>query len=483
MKIIMASSELIPFAYSGDLGKNVRTLAVELKNAGHDVSVVLPYYRSVAEGGFDVRPTEVEFQVNLGAKPTRAEILETKSAEGLQVFLVRRNEYFDRSAVYGDGRAYEDNSERFIFFSKAALELARRLSPTPEIIHSHDWTTALIPVLSKERQLPFQTVLTIHDLMHQGSFWSFDFGLTNLPGHYFSANGVEFYGRLNLLKGGILSADAVVLPGEAALFEGFTPEGGYGLDAVLQENAGHVHGIPLGNDYATTNPPLENLVGTGRAGDNLLANKAAYRQALASRHGLEVSAEDSIVTIPIAPGDADVLTSILPTIDLLLTNRLRLIVTGTIPTGSRAKTIVAGRRYPGKAAVVPASPGTEDYALTLAGADLALFPSSLGYRAQPLMAALRYGTIPVVRFRRGLTQLVTDVQPAAQSGNGLVYYRNQPEAVLDALSRAHWLRQDRAAWQALLQRAGEVDFSWRQSAARYAALYADLLRHRQAVPA
>ncbi|MBV8899234.1 MAG: glycogen/starch synthase, partial [Verrucomicrobia bacterium] len=139
MKIIMASSELVPFASTGQLGKNVRTLAVELKKAGHDISVVLPYYRSIAEGGYKVSPTDVEFQINLGGKRASADILETRSEDGIQLFLVRRDEYFDRSSIYGDARAYEDNAERFIFFSKAVLALSRRLTPSPEVIHAHDW--------------------------------------------------------------------------------------------------------------------------------------------------------------------------------------------------------------------------------------------------------------------------------------------------------------------------------------------------------
>lgn len=482
MKIIMASSELVPFASTGELGTNVRTLAVELKKAGHDVSVVLPYYRSIAEGGYKVTATDVEFQVNLGGKRASADVLETRSEDQVQVFLVRRDEYFDRSSIYGDTRPYDDNAERFIFFAKAVLELSRRLTPTPDVVHAQDWPTALVPVLSKERQLPFQTVLTIYDLKYQGSFWSFDFGLTNLPGHYFNPRGVEFYGRLNFLKGGILFADAVVLPGEPAMFEAFTPEGGYGLDVVLQENAARVHGILLGNDYAVTNPPLDGLL-NGPAPSGVLAAKAAYRQALASRLGLSLAPGDVLVTIPLNPGDQQALTPIIPVADLLLTSGFRLLLTGEVPAGARAKAITASRRYPGKFVTVHEPLGTEAYALTLAAADLVLVPSSLGYRAQPVIASLRYGTIPVIRFRRGLIDLVTDVQPAGQTGSSFIYHNNRPEGVFDALRRARWLRQDAPAWQELVDRAVQCDFSWQQTASDYGALYTELVRHRQAVPA
>ncbi|MBV8899399.1 MAG: glycogen/starch synthase, partial [Verrucomicrobia bacterium] len=385
-------------------------------------------------------------------------------------------------SIYGDSRAYEDNSERFIFFCKAVLELSRRLTPTPEVVHAHDWPAALIPVFSKEWQLPFQTVLTIYDLMHQGSFWSFDFGLTNLPGHYFSVRGVEFYGRFNCLKGGILFADAVVLPGEPALFEAFTREGGYGLDAVLQENAGRLHGILLGNDYGATNPPLDGLI-KGSVPSGAVAAKEVYRQALASRLGLTLAPDDLLVAVPLNPGDQQALTPIVPVADLLLTSGFRLVLTGEIPAGARAKAITASRRYPGKLTTVHESPGTEGYALTLAAADLVLVPSSLGYRAQPVIASLRYGTIPVIRFRRGLIQLVTDVQPAGQTGTSFIYHNNRPEGVFDALCRARWVRQDTQSWHELMKRAAQCDFSWQQTAAGYGTLYAELVRHRQAMPA
>src|ERR1700736_2101534 len=139
MKILMATSEFSPLGSTGDLGDEVRILAIELKKLGHDVSVVMPFYRSVREGNYEIRPTNDEFQVNLGGKRASSDVVETTSPEGIQVYLVRRDEYFDRSGIYGgDGRIYEDNAERFIFFSKAVFELGRKISPSPEGIPCQD---------------------------------------------------------------------------------------------------------------------------------------------------------------------------------------------------------------------------------------------------------------------------------------------------------------------------------------------------------
>jgi len=170
MKILMASTEMSPIARSGGLGDVLETLPAKLRNRNHEVIIALPFYRCIRENPkLEIRTTGVQMTVQVGGKRLDAEVLETRSESDLQIFLIRRDEYFDRSHLYGsDGRAYDDNAERFIYFQKAVVELARRLSPPPEIIHAHDWQSALIPVFVKQRGLPFKTVLTIHNIVYQG---------------------------------------------------------------------------------------------------------------------------------------------------------------------------------------------------------------------------------------------------------------------------------------------------------------------------
>jgi starch synthase len=482
MKILMATSEFSPLGSTGDLGDQIRILSTELKRLGHDVSVVMPFYRSIREGKNAVRPTDVEFQVNLGGKRASSDIVETTSLEGIQVYLVRRDEYFDRSGIYGaDGRIYEDNAERFIFFSKAVLELARRLSPSPELIHCHDWTTALIPVFVRDRQMPFLTVLTVHNLEHQGSFWSFDFALTGLPGSYFGPRGLEFYGRLNFLKSGILYADAVTLPGEAALFEAFTPLHGFGLDSVLQENRFHLYGIPHGVDYSQTNPPLDKLIGKRHksdAGDG----KSSCRQALLDQLELEQNPNGIVLNLPIESNDEAAFGSVKPIVDLVLTANTCLLVTGKGPDQDLADIIIAERKYPTRFAYRP-DPDTKLRQLALAGADVILLPSSLGFRGTNALAALRYGTLPIVKTHGGVHQLVSDYDPGSEGGCGFLYNNHSPMALWDSIRRANQLYRRSEEWKKLTERAKAIDFSWAESAKAFAKLYANLLRHRQASPA
>lgn len=482
MKILMATSEFSPLGSTGDLGDQVRILAAELKRLGHDVSIVMPFYRSIREGNYDIRPTTVEFQINLGGKKASTDIVETTGPDQIQVFLVRRDEYFDRSGIYGgNGRAYEDNAERFIFFAKSIVELARRLTPAPELIHSHDWTTALIPVFVRDRQLPFRTVLTIHNLEHQGSFWSFDFALTSLPGNYFGARGLEFYGRLNFLKAGILYADAVTLPGEAALFDAFTPQHGFGLDAVLQENRFRTYGIPHGVDYSQTNPPLDKLLGR-RSKSEANNDKTRCRQALLDQLNLEKNPIGIALALPIEPQDEAAFSSIKSVLDLVLTADTGLFVTGKAQEQDLAEIIVAERKYPTRFAYRPDA-DTKLRQLTLAGADVVLLPSSLGFRGTNALAAMRYGTLPIVRMHGGVHQLVSDYDPASDYGCGFVYSNPSPMALWDSIRRAIQLYNQPEAWTRLVRRAQAVDLSWAESAKAFSKLYANLLRHRQASPA
>ena len=216
MRILMISAEGPPLARATALVDVLEALPRELRARKHEVGIAMPFYREIRENAaFEVRDTGVTVDVRVGAKNYVAEFLEGRTAGGVQTFFVRCDEFFDRAGIYGEhGVPYEDNAARFIFFCKAALELARRMTPTPQILHVHDWAAALVPVLVRDQQLPFATVLTIHHLAEQGSFWGLDFDLTNLPERYFKPRGVEFFGRLNLLKGGILFADKITTVSE-----------------------------------------------------------------------------------------------------------------------------------------------------------------------------------------------------------------------------------------------------------------------------
>src|SRR5213593_2521623 len=262
MKILMISAEGPPLQRAGALVHVMDALPSALRARGHEVSLVLPFYREIRENrAFKKKDTGIAVDVQVGEKVYVARYLEGRSASGVQLLLIRCDEFFDRDGIYGEhGKPYEDNAARFIFFCKAALELARRLTPQVQILHVHDWAAALVPVFVHAQGLPFKTVLTIHHLAEQGSFWGLDFALTNLPERLFTLTGVEFFGRLNFLKGGILYADKITTVSEHYRRAMLTPAGGCGLDGVLRENVHRLSAILHGADYARWNPETDELL-------------------------------------------------------------------------------------------------------------------------------------------------------------------------------------------------------------------------------
>src|SRR2546423_12620563 len=238
MRILMISAEGPPLQRAGALVDVLDTLPHELRERGHEVSLVLPFYRELRENKrIEAKDTGVTVDIRVGDKNHVAEYLESRTSSGVQVFFVRCDEFYDRPEIYGEhGTPYEDNAARFIFFNKAAIELARRLTPTPQILHVHDWAAALIPAYVQAHNLPFTTVLTIHRPAEQGSFWGLDFALTNLPQRFFSLRGVEFFGRLNFLKGGLAFAARRPTVSAHHKQEILHPEGRYGLDVVHRAN-------------------------------------------------------------------------------------------------------------------------------------------------------------------------------------------------------------------------------------------------------
>src|SRR5438876_1994766 len=281
MRILMISAEGPPLVRAGALVDVLHALPRELRARGLEVSLTLPYYREIRENAaFKEEDTGVTVDVRVGDQTYIAEYLEGRSASGVQLFFTRCDDFFDRPELYGEhGKKYEDNAARFIFFCKAALELARRLTPSVQILHAHDWAAALVPVFVRAHHLPFATVLTIHHLAEQGSFWGLDFGLTNLHERFFTLRGVEFFGRMNFLKGGILFADKITTVSEHYKREMQTPECGCELEGVLRENAHRLTAILHGADYTRWNPASDRLL-PAHYDPRTLRGKESCRKAL-----------------------------------------------------------------------------------------------------------------------------------------------------------------------------------------------------------
>lgn len=475
MRILMVSAEGPPLKRAGALVDVMEALPAALQARGHEVGVVLPFYRQIrADRAIKKKDSGVTAEVIVGDRKYTARYLEGRSAGAVQLFFVRCDEFFDREGVYGEhGEPYEDNAARFIFFTKASLELARRLTPQLQILHVHDWPAALAPVFVFALGLPFKTVLTIHHVEEQGSFWGLDFPLTNLPERFFTLHGVEFFGRLNFLKGGILHADRITTVSEHYRREILTPAGGCGLDAVLRENAHRLSAILNGADYKRWNPATDRLI-PAPYDLRRLAGKQTCRDALLKKLKLAPAPRGPVfgmITRVVREKGFEILA---PLFDRMLWDDVRLIILGEGDPAFETALAVAARKFPTRFAY------QKDYDerlahLIQAGMDISLIPSRFEPAGLSAMYSLKYGALPVARVTGGIQEIIQDYEPTADSGYGFLCYEYSSEAFWDAIKRARQIFRNRALWTALMKRAMACNFSWETAAERYEALYRELV--------
>lgn len=472
----MISAEGPPLARASAMVDVLEALPRELRARGHEVASVIPFYREIRDDPAVVaRDTGITVDVRVGTDNHVAEFLEGRTASGVQIFFVRCDEFFDRPGIYGEhGERYEDNAARFIFFSKAAVELARRLAPAPQILHVHDWAAALVPVLVKDSQLPFTSVLTIHHLAEQGSFWGLDFGLTNLAEKYFSLRGIEFFGRMNLLKGGILYADKMTTVSERYLHEMAKPEFACGLEDVLRENAHKLSAILSGADYDRWNPTTDHLL-PAQYGAGALEGKTTCRNELLQMLDLAPSPEGMVCGMVTRLVPEKGFDALMPILDRLLSDDVRLIILGEGDPAFEIGLAVAARKYPTKFAYRK----TYDEKLAHlieAGSDVTLIPSRIEPSGLSAMCSLRYGALPIARATGGIQEIIEDYDSWSDSGYGFLYYDGSAESFWDAIKRARDIFFDPETWIKLIDRAMAQNFSWARAAERYEKIYSEIAR-------
>src|SRR5438067_3632973 len=424
-----------------------------MRSRGHDVSVALPLYSEIRTNtAFEEKETGITVDIAVGDKSYVAEYLEGRSANGVQLFLLRCDEFFDRPGIYGErGQQYEDNAARFIFFCKAVLELARRLTPQVQILHVHDWAAALVPVFVRAHGLPFKTVLTIHRLGEQGSFWGLDFNLTNLPERFFTLHGIEFFGRLNFLKGGILYADKITTVSEHYRREIQTAAGGHGLDGVLRENAYRLTAVLHGADYQRWNPASDRLL-PAHYDARRLRGKQVCRDALVKEMELASAPRGPVFGMVTRVVEEKGFEILMPLLDRLLWDDVRMIILGEGDPAYETALAIAARKFPGKFAY------QKDYDEKLthlieAGMDISLMPSRFEPAGLSGMYNLKYGALPVARATGGIREIIEDYDPTIDRGYGFLCYEYSSEAFWDSIKRGREIFGDRELWQQLMERA------------------------------
>jgi starch synthase len=483
LKILIASSEVVPFAKTGGLADVTGALGKALRRIGMEADCILPFYRTIDPERFPTAAAGTPVRVPLGHREETGSVEETDAGGGVRAFLVRNDRFFDREFFYGtkDGD-YVDNCERFTFFCRAVMEWMIRSGRRYDILHCNDWQTALIPVYARtlyaneEAVRSSGTVFTIHNLGYQGLFWNHDLPLTGLGWELFTPKGLEFFGKLNLLKGGLVFADILSTVSPTYSNEIQTPEYGYGLEGVLYERRADLYGIINGIDGDEWNPLTDRLIASPYSRGNMSGKKACRADLLAEfgwRGPVEEPVAGIIGRLTVQKG-FDLLEEIG---EWLAGQRIRVVILGTGERKYEEAMADLGRRFPERIAVRLAYDNRLAHKIE-AGADIYLMPSRYEPCGLNQIYSLKYGTVPVVRRTGGLADTVADADADTEGGTGFSFGAYEAGELKDAVSRALAAYADRPRWEAIVDRGMAKDFSWEPSAREFATLYAKALQKR-----
>jgi starch synthase len=472
MNVLFIASEMAPWAKTGGLGDVTGALAAALGRRGALVRCVLPRYGWIQPVGEGFTPLPSVLSVRLGRRDFHCRVWFKRFAPGAELFLLEHDALYDRASLYGDENGdYRDNDLRFGLLSRGALALARLLRWYPDVVHAHDWQAGLAAwACNREMAGQFRTVLTIHNLGYQGHF---DFSSAERLGLDASAlrpDGAEFWGRLSMLKAGIVAADHITTVSPRYAREIQTEEHGFGLERLLRSRAGSLSGILNGVDYGEWDPRNDTHI-PAQYGLQDLSGKRACKRRLLEEFGLPVDLDApvvGVVTRLVWQKGLDLLLESTP--HWLANERVRLVVLGlgaqSLEDGLRA----LQRTYPDKVSV--RFEKSERLAhLIEAGSDMFCMPSRYEPCGLNQLYSLRYGTVPVVRATGGLDDTVVDVDQHPGHGTGFKFWHWHPQVLGHSLRRAMNLYWNRGAWHEVVRRGMAQDFSWDRSADAYWRVY------------
>ena len=487
MHIAFAASECVPFSKTGGLADVVGALPKAVAQLGHKVSVFIPKYRQThlenpktLIGSITV-PFDDQYRFS--------SLLDGGVQSGVQYYFIDYPEFFDRDALYGTSLGdYHDNAERFALFCRSVIE-ASKIVGVPDIFHCHDWQSALVPVLLRtlyEEDPAFRivpTVFTIHNIGYQGLFSPDTLPLLMLPWDLFTITKMEFYGKLNFLKGALVYSDFITTVSRRYSQEIQTAEYGFGLEGVLRARANVIAGILNGVDYNEWSPEKDSYIASHYSADKLVGKERDKRDLL-NEFGLDPNSTLPVIGIIsrfAAQKGFDLVSSIA---DRLAREELTIVALGTGDKEYEDMFRRLAKQYPHKIAVKIAYDNAIAHKIE-AGADMFLMPSRYEPCGLNQIYSLRYGTVPVVRATGGLDDTIENFDPATGKGTGFKFSEYSAEAMLETIHRAISVYKSRDVWMQLIRNGMARDFSWAVSAREYVRIYerACALRASGTVPA
>lgn len=478
MRVLFVTSEAYPLAKSGGLADVSGALPAALVRQGIDVRLLLPGYPAALRGLKDAR-VEMQLASLLGIEDA-ALISGYLPQSNVAVWLAHAPSLFSRpGGLYQDesGRDWADNAQRFAFLTRVAAKISGGLTRwKPDIVHANDWHVGLLPVLlSLERAPAPKTVFTIHNLAYQGNFAREFLPVLGIPDRLFNPDGVEFYGQVSFLKAAIRYSDKLTTVSPTYAKEVLTPEFGCGLDGVLRDRAADLSGILNGIDEDLWNPAIDNHLPRPYSAKDI-AGKRLCKAELQRECGLELDPETPLIGFVSRLAHQKMADVLLDAVPAMAEAGVQFVLVGKGDPGLEAAFKRVGERYPRNVAIRIGYEEALAHRIQ-AGADILLAPARFEPCGLTHLYALRYGTVPVVRRTGGLSDTVTDANPATlsdRSANGFAFDDPTMQGLLGAVQRALVAHREPLTWRRLQLEGMAQDFSWNAGAARYASLYSEV---------
>jgi starch synthase len=470
MKIAIVAAEISPWAKVGGLADVIGALPAALRRAGADPAVILPGYSSILSN-LSAKQVGTLMTVRVGADAHHFRVLQTKDADGVPLYLIDHPEFFAREGVYGErGSDYPDNLRRFIFFGKAAAATIADLVH-PDVVHAHDWHAAVAPIVLRadpdlyQRTRAAMVAYTLHNLAFQGIYDSSEFPLLGIDWSYFTIEYLEFFGRMNLMKGATMLADGASTVSPTYAHEiASDPDRGFGLEGVLRHKGNRLVGILNGADYREWDPQGDSLIaakyGPKHPSGKRLCNRELRNSVRLAERACPVI---GMVTRMTAQKGCELLRDAL---EGLMALDLQLVMLASGDPALEQFFRAAEKRYPDNLRVTTRFDNAAAHRIQ-AGADALLVPSRFEPCGLTQMYALKYGTAPIVRATGGLRDTVVEFDRTSGSGNGFVFEDYTTEALIEAVRRMKAAFADSRAWRRLMQNCFAADFSWDRAAHDY----------------
>lgn len=489
LKILFVASEAAPYAKTGGLGEVVGDLPRYLHAMGHDVRVVLPRYYSIQPElhGLEMLPGSLVVPMGIIGEMYCGVWEGRLPKSDVPVYFLEHDGLYGRDGVYGiDNVGFMDNDNRYVFLSRAALELPKMLGWQPDILHAHDWHTAVVPVFLNTvyKDDPYvgnaASILTVHNMQHQGTFYPGLMEVLDIGWEHFTFLGLEQDDEVNLLKGGICHATLLNTVSQGYAREIQTAEYGWGLEDLLRERSKDLRGILNGVDYGEWNPETDPYLPARYSKDDL-SGKQVCKRALQKRFGLpEIDVPlFGIVSRMVAQKGTDLLAE---AIHKMITLDIQVVVVGNGEPWAHFFFGGMAYRHPDKVGCYIGYDNTLAHLLE-AGSDFFLMPSAFEPCGLNQMYSLAYGTPPVVRATGGLDDSIENFNETTLEGDGFKFWSHSATALFDTVGWATWTYYNNQAGLAALRRNGMAKrFTWEESASGYDLMYRDALRRKRGEP-